>query len=92
MSDQATKFTQSNKVTHADVQDETILLHIERGEYFGLNAVGRSIWQFLETPHSKADVIGKLVDEYNAEEATIRSDVDRLFDQMQQNGIIVAIE
>lgn len=92
MSDQSTKFIQSDDVTHADVQDETILLHIERGEYFGLNAVGRSIWQLLETPRSKAEVIGKLVDEYNAEEATIRADIDRLFDQMQQNGIIATVE
>ncbi|MEM7058131.1 MAG: PqqD family protein [Pseudomonadota bacterium] len=88
----ADKFIRSDAVTHADVENESILLHFERGEYFGLNAVGQTIWEALETPHSLDEVVSHVMNEYEADEAVIRADVTKLFDELCTNGIIVAAQ
>lgn len=90
MIDPQTKYVHSDKVSHADVQDETILLHFERSEYFGLNAVGQSVWRLLTTPRSQDEVVQKLLEEYDVEEVTLRSDIEKLLIDLQQNGIIKA--
>ncbi|MDE3197312.1 MAG: PqqD family protein, partial [Acidobacteriota bacterium] len=40
----------NDKILHAPVgAEETVMLSVEAGEYYGLNAVGRRIWELLET-------------------------------------------
>jgi hypothetical protein len=52
------------------VGDEIIILNMETGDYLGLNSVGASIWEMLNTPHSVSEIIDKLLGEFDVEKET----------------------
>jgi len=41
-----TPFTIPEGVVSREIEGETVLLNLESGRYFGLNAVGTRVWQF----------------------------------------------
>lgn len=47
-----------------EVGDEAVLLSLEDGEYYGLNAVGTSIWQLLQVPRPVATIRDQLLAEF----------------------------
>ncbi|MGH7444248.1 MAG: PqqD family peptide modification chaperone [Longimicrobiales bacterium] len=48
----------------ADVGGEVVILNLERGEYFGLNAVGSRIWELIREPRAVLEVRDQLLLEY----------------------------
>ena len=45
---------------HANIDDETMLMSLTNGEYYGMNKVGSAIWELLENSISVAELIEKL--------------------------------
>jgi Coenzyme PQQ synthesis protein D (PqqD) len=54
----------SRKQVSCDVQDETVLLSLKNGEYFGLNDVGASIWRLIQEPKTVREIRDTLLDQY----------------------------
>lgn len=48
-----------------EIQDETVLLSLSNGEYFGLNSVGSTIWRLIQTPRTIGELRDALLDEYS---------------------------
>ena len=57
-----------NQVASEFLDDETILLDIYGGDYYGLNPVGARILSIVETPTPVADIVKTLLKEYDLEE------------------------
>ena len=69
--------------------DETVLVSIRTGSYFGLDDVGTFLWAQLEEGASPEEACAALCQEYDVGEETARQDVQRLFTELQTNGLIV---
>ncbi len=54
-----------------------------------LNELGKAIYFHLQDNRSKEDIISLLLDEYDIDEPTLRSDVDEFFSTLQQHNIIL---
>jgi hypothetical protein len=52
------------------VGEETIILNLATGDYFGLNSVGAFIWDLLREPVPVSRVIGRLMETYTVDEDT----------------------
>lgn len=48
----------------ADVDGETVMMSVERGEYFGLGGVGSRVWELLATPATVAEICETIVAEF----------------------------
>lgn len=48
-----------------DLSGEIVILNIQDGVYYGLNAVGARIWKLLEEPRSVGQIRSALLDEYD---------------------------
>ena len=46
------------------VDDETVLMHLETGKYFGYDPVGTRVWELLEEPMAISALCQRLVGEY----------------------------
>ena len=55
------------KQTFSMIDNEVVMLSIEKGEYFALNEVASVIWQFIEEPVSVGDLVNQLINEYKVE-------------------------
>jgi len=84
----ATIVSRSPSVLTAEVDGEIVMISIEQGRYFGLNDIGSDIWKRIEPPCSFATLIEGLAADYEADRATIRTDVQNLLGHMVEHDVV----
>ena len=70
------------------VGSETVILGVQEGRYYGVNAVGARIWQMIQTPMAVADIRDALVAEYAVDAQRCEADLIRLIDQMAEVRLV----
>jgi hypothetical protein len=72
-----------------DLSDtETVMLDIERGTYFGLQGVGKAIWESLETPTTVDELCRGLMDRFEVDVATCQRDVTSFLEALRAHDLI----
>jgi hypothetical protein len=84
----ATIISRSPSVLTAEVDGEVVMMSIENGRYFGLDEIGSDIWRRLEPPCSFAELIDRLVADYDADRAIIAADVRVLIGRMAVQDVV----
>jgi Coenzyme PQQ synthesis protein D (PqqD) len=57
------------------VGEEMVLLHLESGIYFGLDAVGAHVWQLIQAGKSLRQACDALIEEYDVSREILEQDV-----------------
>ena len=74
-------------VISAEIEDETVLLNIETGMYFGIDAVGTRIWQLLQEDATSDEIVNRMLEEYEVEATELRKDVSDFLDLLLRHGL-----
>ena len=80
------------ELLEADVNGEIVALNVEQGQCYGLNSVASEIWRMLEEPKSIDEICGTLSSDYDVDSATCRSEVQILLSQLEQEGLVKALD
>ena len=72
----------------ADLDDETVILHLESGTYFGLSNVGARIWNLIQEPKPASDVRDVLLEEYDIDPGQCERDVLALLSDLEAHRLI----
>ncbi len=83
-----TLITRSPDLLTAGIDDETVMMDLANGRYYGLDDIGTVVWQRLEAPRRFADLIDSLAAEYEADRAVIAEDVRKLLSQMAEHKVV----
>ena len=86
------KYIRKNDAISGKLQDEQVILDIEKGKYFSLNPVATSIWEILEQPLSVDQLCEKLIEEYDVEPKKCRLETVAYLQDMLKLDLITAIE
>lgn len=78
----------SSDFVAVDMDGALVMLHIQRGSYYGLDGIGPRIWELIGNPISLDDLTATLCLEYDIDPATCRMDVSALLDDMISAGIV----
>ena len=70
------------------VGDETVLLDLESGIYFGLDGVGKRIWESIVDGHTLGETAAMVVSEYEVDEATAQADVIEFASGLVERGLL----
>ena len=70
------------------VGDETVLLDLASGMYFGLDGVGKRIWESVSGGKSLAETADAIVAEYEVGEEQARSDVIDFAKRLVERGLL----
>ena len=70
------------------IGDEHVLLDVEKGVYFGLDAVGSRLWELIEAAPTVDEMVAAVVREYEVEEPDARRDVVRLMQELLDRGLV----
>ena len=70
------------------VGDETVILQLKTGAYFGLDAIGTRIWQLLKEGDRPAAICAQLAREYDVARDVLEADVRRLLGELEANEIV----
>lgn len=86
------KFTQNNEIVFSQMDDEIVMMNLEKGEYYGISPVGSRIWELLETPQTVDDICRTLCKEYAVSPEKCTEEVLIFITQMKEKNIITIIE
>ena len=78
------------QVVTRQVGDETVLLDLESGTYFGLDPVGSRFLELLQAESALTAVIARMLEEFEVTEAQLEADLVRLADEMLASGLLEA--
>lgn len=80
----------SADVMSRQVADETVVLDLASGNYYGLDPVGTRIWQLLTEGLTPTQVRDALLGEYDVSAAQLEADMERLFIALGEQGLLTA--
>jgi hypothetical protein len=71
-----------------EVNDEIVLMNLERDRCYGLGSTGSDIWRRLHQPIEVSELLVQLEATYEAAPGEIHSDVLRTLQQFASEGLI----
>jgi hypothetical protein len=77
-----------SQVMARQVGDETVILDLASGTYYGLDAVGARIWQLLSEGKNLAQVCEAMLAEYEVGREEFERDLDDLLKVLGGKGLI----
>lgn len=91
----ATPLSDASYAPHADaiesrLGDETVILHLTRGIYFGLDAVGTVIWERLQAGDTPAAIGTHIRETFEGAPETVEQDVTTFLEQLLEHELIEA--
>ena len=78
----------SQDVLARKVDEETVMLDLADGTYFGLDPVGTRIWDLLGEGKTLAEVCNVMVAEFEVSRENIEHDVMSLAEELAGRGLI----
>ena len=80
--------SRTENLLSTQLDEETVLMSIDAGAYYGLEGPARSIWEILETPMTFSALVDRLVEEYRVSPETCAADVERFLGEMEREGLL----
>jgi hypothetical protein len=71
-----------------ELDQETVLMNIDAGAYYGLKGPAQSIWSNLETPLTFSSLVDRLVKEYAVTPEACSEDLQQFLTKMEQEGLL----
>jgi hypothetical protein len=86
------RFVRRRDVLDAGIDGgETVLLHPERGQYFGLKGAVQRIWELLESPTTIDEICAVLVEEFDVTPRTCHDETAELISQLVSEQLVEVV-
>lgn len=72
----------------SNLQEESVILDVQSGTYYGLNDVGASIWAIIQEPTTVASIQSAIISEYDVTPEACNQDVLDLLHQLMEIGLV----
>jgi hypothetical protein len=86
--DSEDRLSRVQNLLSTELDQETVLMSIDAGAYYGLEGPARSIWEILETPLTFSALVDRLVEEYRVSPETCAADLQRFLGEMEREGLL----
>ena len=83
-----TRLSRVQNLLSTELDQETVLMSIDAGAYYGLDGAAQSIWNILEVPVTFSDLVDRLVEEYRVSPETCTADLERFLVKMEREGLL----
>ena len=67
---------------------ETVLMHVSKGEYFGLDEVGTFVWELLSQPVSVGQLCKAVESEFDVAPDLCESDILSLIERLEDEDLV----
>jgi len=77
------------QIISSKMDDEVVMMSVEKGNYYGLNRVGSEIWEKLTEPLTVGSLCDKLMQEFNVEKEQCEREVITYLEKLVSEGLIL---
>ncbi|MEY2648846.1 MAG: hypothetical protein RL282_1559 [Bacteroidota bacterium] len=81
-------YSQNKEIMQSKIGEDVVMLDIDTGFYFGLDAVGSTIWSHLSHPISFEELISCLMSKYDIDQETCETETRLFLKQLLEKNII----
>lgn len=78
----------ARRVAFETVDDGAVLLDLDNGRYYELNAVAGRAIEMLADEREISNLVHRLLGEFEVEAKTLEADLHRLFDRLLEQGLV----
>lgn len=82
------RLSRTENMLATELDQETVLMSIDAGAYYGLEGTARSIWESLETPLTYAALVARLVEEYQVAPEICSAELELFLAEMEREGLL----
>lgn len=79
----------SDDVLASEIDEEIVMLHINKGTYFGIDGVGALIWKLLAKPITPDAIVAAVAEEFDVTSERCRQDVLAFCSELVEADLIV---
>src|SRR6266496_2069029 len=90
-------YVRSESVVSRVIAGQTLIIPVRKGvgdltSIYSLNPVASAIWQAIQQPRRKEEIVVAIEKEFAGDRQQIEHDVDMFFDEMHSAGLINPVE
>jgi hypothetical protein len=85
----AVRILRNPEICAAELDGEICLFHPENAQYLNLNATGSAIWNLLEHPTDREELVDQLLARFEVEEALCRSQTEAFLAEALALGMLL---
>ena len=74
--------------TVSGLGDEAVMMNLTTGDFLGLNPVAADIWEFMSEPVTIGEIIQKLTEKYDIDEAVCKTETLTYLQTMQEEKML----
>lgn len=78
----------NENILTTEFENESVLLNVDTGLYYGLDEVSSDIWLIIKEGGSTTQVFDFLLSTYNCEEQEVWNDIQRILNQFESLGFL----
>jgi len=83
------KYSRNEQIIDGELDDNQVMLHLEKGKYFGLTPVGKRIWELIEQPKSFSELTDILLSEFEVTEKQCSQEVQAFLEKAVKYDIVI---
>ena len=87
-----TTVARSDELVCAMMDNEVVMMSLEQGAYFGLDAIGSRIWELLEHPMTVSELCRQLLASYAVDVETCHQDTLDFLQDLYAAEIITIVD
>ena len=70
------------------VGDETVILHMGNGTYYGLDTIGTALWEGIKSGKLPSEVCDQILAEYDVERQKVESDLRHFLGELAEHELV----
>ena len=82
------KLVRAQEILSTELDQETVLMSIDAGAYYGMGDTARSIWEKLATPITFSVLVDELVQEYDVPREACAADLQGFLAELEREGLL----
>ncbi len=71
-----------------DMDGETVMMHMELGDYYGIGGVGTLCWDLLAEPRSFETLVSSVCNKFDVKKDTCQKDIQVFIDQLMTMNLV----
>lgn len=75
-------------IVASDIDDEKVMMSVEKGQYYNLDPIGSRVWELIEKPIKVSEMVDALLLKYDVDRKTCERDVLAFLEELHEYGIL----
>jgi hypothetical protein len=77
-----------NEFTETVIDDEIVIMHLDRGDFFALSGTAAAIWRLIDGTKGRDSLIEELSNDFDADPESVETDVDEFLEELGKAGLV----